>query len=125
MIVVHARAPAAQIEKEFRLVAGELGLRFIFLHEGIDADAQKNAFQQRCELVVSTTGRLVNCLKDGSLNLSKVSYFVVDELDSVLEKKLLPTIEKAIPHLPRGCQRLLWATTYNDEVEKAAKSLCK
>ena len=74
-------------------------------------------------IVVATPGRLLDHAQGGTINLSRVETFVLDEADRMLDMGFMPDIRKIIALLPESRQNLLFSATYSDEIRRLSKKL--
>jgi len=77
---------------------------------------------KRCDFLVTTPGRLIDHLQNGTLHkrLSDLKVLVLDEADQLLEMGFRPSIEKILPFLPDSRQTLLFSATVPESVEQVA-----
>ena len=68
--------------------------------------------QKGCDIVVATTGRLLDILDKKQINLSKVEFFVLDESDKMLDLGFEVELEELLKSLPKNRQNLLFSATY-------------
>lgn len=79
------RELAQQIEKECRKYSYH-DIRSICVYGGADKRSQADAIRQGVEIVIATPGRLDDLSMSGMIDLSSVSYLVIDEADRMLGK---------------------------------------
>jgi superfamily II DNA/RNA helicase len=68
--------------------------------------------QQGCDVVVATSGRLIDILDKKQINLSKLEFFVLDEADKMLDLGFAQELEVILKALPQKRQNLLFSATY-------------
>ena len=73
---------------------------------------QMTAVQKGCDVVVATSGRLLEILKKQQINLGKVEFFVLDEADKMLDLGFAEELELILQELPDKRQNLLFSATY-------------
>ena len=76
-------------------------------------------------VVVATPGRLCDLMKQGSLNLGRCKFIVLDEADRMLEMGFEPQLKEIFGELPSsqsGRQTLLFTATWPKAVRKMAAS---
>ena len=73
---------------------------------------QLYAIQQGCDIVVATSGRLVDVLNKKQMNLSKLEFLVLDEADKMLDLGFAEELDLILPQLPTKRQNLLFSATY-------------
>jgi superfamily II DNA/RNA helicase len=61
--------------------------------------------------VIGTPGRTLDHLRQGSLSLNRLSFFVLDEADEMLDRGFAPDVERILSHAPRARQTALFSAT--------------
>lgn len=78
--------------------------------DGIAWEQQKRGLEMGADIVIATPGRLLSHIKLGTVDLSKVSFFVLDEADRMLDMGFMMTscrfINSCPPTARRSCSRL-------------------
>ena len=78
--------------------------------------------QQGCDIVVATSGRLLDIFSKKQMNLSKLEFFVLDEADKMLDLGFEKELEEILKEIPKQRQNLLFSATYPPKmVDIAAK----
>ena len=75
--------------------------------------------------VIATPGRLLSHIKLGSVDLSKVSFFVLDEADRMLDMGFYDDIMQIYKLLPPTCQVVMFSATMPPKIQNLAKSILK
>ena len=68
--------------------------------------------QKGVDIVVSTTGRLLDIIKKKQINLSSVEHFILDEADKMLDLGFAEELDLILEQLPKKRQNLLFSATY-------------
>ncbi|MGB5918620.1 DEAD/DEAH box helicase [Arcobacter sp.] len=68
--------------------------------------------QKGCDIVVATTGRLLDILKKKQMDLSNLNFLVLDEADKMLDFGFEEELELLLQVLPKKRQNLLFSATY-------------
>ena len=123
LIITPTRELAAQVEKFVHEYSKGLGIYSCALYGGVKMDPQIRLLRRGVGIVVATPGRLLDHAERGTIKLSKIETFVLDEADRMLDMGFLPDIKKIIGLLPKGRQSLLFSATYSDEIRTLSKSL--
>ena len=76
-------------------------------------------------VIIATPGRLISHITMGNADLSRVSFFVLDEADRMLDMGFSDDILKIASALPENCQTLLFSATMPPKIEQLAKTLLK
>lgn len=77
-----------------------------------------------CAIVVATPGRLSDFVESEELFLDRVTYFVLDEADRMLDMGFQGDVQKFSGFIPPDRQMLFFSATWPTEVEDLATSLC-
>lgn len=94
-------------------------------NDGNRYDQELKSFQMGADVVIATPGRLISHISLGSADLSKVSFFVLDEADRMLDMGFADDIKMIASKLPSTCQTIMFSATMPDKIEELAKTLLK
>ena len=75
------------------------------------------------DVIIATPGRLISHLRMGNLDLSRCSFFVLDEADRMLDMGFSDDIMKIVNELPGSCQRVMFSATMPQKIRELAVSL--
>ena len=92
-------------------------------NDGIRFEQETKGLQSGAPVVIATPGRLLSHLKMGHLNLSKTSFFVLDEADRMLDMGFSDDIMKIDRCLPKNCQRIMFSATMPQKIRDLAITL--
>lgn len=121
LVLVPTRELALQVDGELRWMAEARGLRAVAIYGGASMEAQRSALAAGCEIVVATPGRLIDLMGRGDINLSKVSFLVLDEADRMCDMGFMPNVEWLIRHMSKDRQTLLFSATLGSDVNTLVK----
>ena len=116
LILAPTRELANQISGELRKWSKYLNLNVATIFGGVGMDPQIRDMT-RSEIVVGTPGRTLDHLERGNLNLSRLTCFVLDEADKMVEMGFIEDIERIISAAPKNRQILLFGATISNEVD--------
>jgi len=68
--------------------------------------------QQGCDILVATSGRLLDVISKKQMNLSHLEYFVLDEADKMLDLGFASELDTILKEIPEKRQNLLFSATY-------------
>ncbi len=74
------------------------------------------------DVLIATPGRLLSHLKVGNLDLSRCSFFVLDEADRMLDMGFIDDIMQITKLLPQDCQKVMFSATMPSKVRELAVS---
>ena len=94
-------------------------------NDGILFEQQKKGLTLGADVVIATPGRLIAHLSLGYVDLSKVSYFILDEADRMLDMGFIHDIKRILPKLPKEKQTLFFSATMPDTIISLTNSLLK
>lgn len=81
------------------------------------------AIQKGCDIVVATSGRLIDVLNKKQMNLSHLDFLVLDEADKMLDLGFAEELELILPQLPLQRQNLLFSATYPPKMQLIASKI--
>ena len=122
LIVCPTRELATQVmQTVLKLNVREIGIGNALLIGGESMQKQLKKLKRRARIIVGTPGRINDHLKRQSLNLSKVSYLVLDETDRMLDMGFTPQIETILKFIPKQHQTLLFSATLPNNILRISK----
>src|SRR5690554_6477869 len=90
---------------------------------GVGINPQIKGLRNGVDILVATPGRLLDHVKLGTVDLSRVEILVLDEADRMLDMGFIHDIRKVLALLPRQRQNLLFSATFSDEIKALADRL--
>ena len=98
LVVAPTRELAIQTEENLAKLGKSMDIGMICLYGGVSKQEQVRLLNQTptVRIVVGTPGRVLDMARDGSLDLSNVTYLVLDEADRMLDKGFEPDIRAII-----------------------------
>lgn len=93
--------------------------------DGIAWEQQKRGLEIGADIVIAIPGRLLSHLKLGTVDLSKVSFFVLDEADRMLDMGFYDDIMQIQKQLPETCQTIMFSATMPPKIRTLAKTILK
>lgn len=92
---------------------------------GVSKEPQKKALRAGAQIIVATPGRLIDLMEEGVVDLSEVSFVVLDEADRMLDLGFAPDLKKIIPKTLSSRQTAMFSATWPTEVKELAASFLK
>jgi len=123
LILTPTRELAAQVEECVRVYGKYLPIRSMVMFGGVGMNPQIDALRRGVDILVATPGRLLDHHQQGTLDLSHVEYFVLDEADRMLDMGFIHDIKRVLAILPAKKQSLLFSATFSDEIKALAERL--
>ncbi|MCM3568290.1 DEAD/DEAH box helicase [Neobacillus mesonae] len=122
LIVTPTRELALQITDEIDKLAAHLDyVQALAMYGGQDVEKQLKKLKANPQIVVGTPGRILDHIRRETVNLSEVSYLVLDEADQMLHIGFLKEVEDIIKETPKNRQTMLFSATIPSEVRELAK----
>ncbi len=121
LVVVPTRELALQVAEDLRLASKNRTTRIVEIYGGKSYESQIEELGKGADVVVGTPGRLLDLHKQKLIDLSAITYLVLDEADEMLDLGFLPDIEKMFGLLPPERQTLLFSATMPAQILSLAR----
>jgi superfamily II DNA/RNA helicase len=92
-------------------------------NDGSRFDQELKSLRGGAPVVIATPGRLLSHMKVGNLDLSRTSFFVLDEADRMLDMGFSEDILQINSLLPKDCQKIMFSATMPQKIRELAVSL--
>lgn len=128
VIMAPTRELAQQIDRQMQGFSYFLPISSLPIYGGTDGhtyEQQRRGLKMGADVVIATPGRLIAHLQMGSVDLSKVSFFILDEADRMLDMGFYDDIMSIVSHTPKTRQTLLFSATMPPKIQQLAKSILK
>ena len=127
VIMSPTRELAQQIDQAMQGFAYYLdGVSSVAVYGGNDGnryDQELKSLQLGADVVIATPGRFISHISLGNVDLSQVSFFVLDEADRMLDMGFSEDIMTIAKKLPKTCQTVMFSATMPKKIEDLAKTL--
>ena len=94
-------------------------------NDGSRYDQEYKSMKMGADIIIATPGRLISHITMGNVDLSKVSFFVLDEADRMLDMGFHEDILSIAKLLPSNCQTIMFSATMPGKIEDLAKNILK
>lgn len=94
-------------------------------NDGNRYEQELKALRTGAGVVIATPGRLISHMQMGNLDLSRTSFFILDEADRMLDMGFSDDIMSIAKLLPPTCQTIMFSATMPPKIEQLAKTLLK
>ena len=94
-------------------------------NDGGRYDQELAALRKGAAVVIATPGRLISHIQMGNLDLSRLSFFILDEADRMLDMGFADDILTIAKNIPHTCQTIMFSATMPSKIEDLAKTLLK
>ncbi len=129
LIMSPTRELAQQIDQAMQGFSYYLdGVSSVAVYGGNDGNRYDQEFKSLrlgADVVIATPGRLISHLSLGNVDLSKLSFFILDEADRMLDMGFSEDILQIAKHIPPTCQTIMFSATMPKKIEQLAKTLLK
>jgi ATP-dependent RNA helicase DeaD len=121
LVMAPTRELATQVSDALFHYGKYMGVRVLPIYGGQSYTRQHRRLEKGADIVVATPGRLIDLMNQGVLDLSHVSYLVLDEADEMLKMGFIDDVETIINALPKKRQTALFSATLPDEIRRIAE----
>ena len=125
LIVAPTRELAEQIHQSFCDLGRQTGLRSVAIYGGVSLGPQLQALRRGPEIVVACPGRLLDHIRQGTVNLGPVEVLVLDEADRMFDMGFLPDVRRIIQAVPNRQQTLMFSATMPDDIRALSADVLK
>ncbi|MBO7119240.1 MAG: DEAD/DEAH box helicase [Bacteroidaceae bacterium] len=94
-------------------------------NDGVRYEQEKRAMQSGADVVIATPGRLISHLSLGNIDLSRVSFFILDEADRMLDMGFCDDILLIAKALPKEHQTIMFSATMPGDILSLAHSILR
>ena len=102
------------------------GISSVAVYGGNDGnrfDVETRGLKMGADVVIATPGRLLSHIRMGHLDLSRLSFFVLDEADRMLDMGFSDDILSIAKLLPSDHQTIMFSATMPDKIQQLARTL--
>ena len=92
-------------------------------NDGIRFEQEKKGLTLGADVVIATPGRLISHLSMGYVDLSKVSFFILDEADRMLDMGFYDDIMQIVKFLPKKRQTIMFSATMPTKIQQLAQNI--
>jgi len=123
VIIVPTRELARQVHASFEAYGKYLPLKSMVLYGGANLTSQANKLKLGIDIIVSTSGRLLEHINQKNVNLESVDYLVLDEADTILDMGFVHEVGKILQYLPQRRQNVFVSATLSGSVKRLAEQI--
>jgi ATP-dependent RNA helicase RhlE len=125
LIIEPTRELAAQVHREFSLLARHTGLRAAVIVGGDSMRRQMDALRKGVDILIACPGRLIDHLERGTTSLARASVVVIDEADRLLDMGFLPQLRRIMKMAPQERQTLMFSATMDSGASRMAREFLR
>ncbi|MBQ3926040.1 MAG: DEAD/DEAH box helicase [Bacteroidaceae bacterium] len=94
-------------------------------NDGIRFEQERKGLELGADIIIATPGRLISHLNGGHIDLKKVSFFILDEADRMLDMGFYDDIMKIASYLSADRQTIMFSATMPDNIQKLAQNILR
>lgn len=125
LVLTPTRELATQVGKSMETYGKYLNFRHTLIYGGVGQNPQVRAMRDGVDILVACPGRLIDLIDQGYVELSGVDFFVLDEVDRMLDMGFLRDVRKIVDLLPKQRQSLFFSATLAPNIVKLAHTILK
>jgi len=125
LVLAPTRELAAQIDQSFATYGQFLRFRHTAIFGGVHQGPQVRMLSRGVDILVATPGRLLDLMNQGYIKLKGVEFFVLDEIDRMLDMGFIKDVRKIVSALPLKRQSLFFSATMSQQTGEFAERLLK
>ena len=119
LVLAPTRELAIQVSEAFQRYAScTPGLHVLPLYGGSDFRDQIHKLRRSVHVVVGTPGRVMDHMRQGTLNVSQLETLVLDEADEMLRMGFIDDVQWVLEQLPSERQVVLFSATMPPEIKR-------
>lgn len=116
LVLTPTRELAEQVSEALEEFSYYKNLEIVSVYGGVSIDNQKKKLAY-ADIVVATPGRLLDHLRQNSVDLSGVKFLVLDEADRMWDMGFKDDVSKIVEACPEGRQTMLFSATISGDLE--------
>lgn len=125
LVLTPTRELAAQVGKSFATYGQHIRFRQTLVYGGVGQIPQVNAMRNGVDVLVATPGRLLDLIDQRHIDLSHVEFFVLDEVDRMLDMGFLRDVKRIVSLLPARRQSLFFSATLAPAIVELAHTILR
>ena len=94
-------------------------------NDGIRYEQERRGLSLGADVIIATPGRLISHISLGNVDLSRTSFFILDEADRMLDMGFYEDIMQIAKQLPESRQTIMFSATMPDKIQKLASSILR
>ena len=94
-------------------------------NDGIRYEQERRGLSLGADVIIATPGRLISHISLGNVDLSRTSFFILDEADRMLDMGFYDDIMQIVKQLPENRQTIMFSATMPDKIQKLAASILR
>jgi ATP-dependent RNA helicase RhlE len=124
-VLAPTRELAGQVGKSFTTYGKHVRFSQTLVYGGVGQVPQVNAMRRGVDVLVATPGRLLDLIDQRHIDLSQVEFFVLDEVDRMLDMGFLRDVKRIVSLLPAKRQSLFFSATLAPNIVELAHTILR
>lgn len=120
LVLTPTRELCMQVSDEIISLAGKRRISIAPIYGGASMELQLRQLRRGVDVVVGTPGRVLDHIERGTLNISNIKCFVLDEADEMLDMGFIEDIETILENAPEDKRMLCFSATMPEPILKLA-----
>ena len=125
LVLSPTRELAIQVGKSFSTYGQKIRFRQTLIYGGVGQNPQVSAMRSGVDVLVATPGRLLDLIEQRHVDLSAVEFFVLDEVDRMLDMGFLRDVKRIVAMLPQRKQSLFFSATLAPNIVSLAQTILR
>ena len=122
LVLAPTRELAAQIGQSFATYGQFLRFRQLVIFGGVRQGPQVQMLSRGVDILIATPGRLLDLMNQGYIELKGVEFFVLDEIDRMLDMGFIKDVRRVVSALPKKRNSLFFSATMSQQTGEFAES---
>ncbi len=127
IIMAPTRELAQQIDQQVEGFGYYLqGVSSLAVYGGNDGqrfEQERKGLELGADIIIATPGRLISHLTGGHIDLTRTSFFILDEADRMLDMGFYDDIIKIASYMSKDRQTIMFSATMPENIRKLAKNI--
>jgi ATP-dependent RNA helicase RhlE len=125
LVLAPTRELAMQVGKSFSTYGKYVPFRQTLIYGGVGQVPHVQAMRQGVDVLVACPGRVLDLIDQGHVDLSHVEFFVLDEVDRMLDMGFLRDVKRIVSMLPAKRQSLFFSATLAPNIVELANNILR
>jgi ATP-dependent RNA helicase DeaD len=125
LVLAPTRELAVQITEEMGRIGAFTGIRGVTIYGGQSIGGQRDELRRGVHVVIGTTGRVIDHIKRGWLDLGSVRFVVLDEADTMLDMGFIDDVDYILSRIPGKKQVCIFSATMPQKITELSRKYMK
>jgi len=125
LVLAPTRELAMQSAVVLEKVGDDQGIKTVCVYGGAPKHEQKALLRAGCQVLVATPGRLIDFMQEGVVDLSKVSFLVLDEADRMMDVGFEKEVRGIMAACAKVHQTAMFSATWPQSIIKISEDFLK